>query len=135
MNTQFAFATRRVEFALAALAGLLTACSQAPQTPHATTVCDLSAHAQRTVQVDATVTVDSEGKTLISDARCPATQIELRLSTAASRAGAAEQLKSAAQQAVSSGSSSFPIRLRGVYTSAPPDTYFVADSVSVAPPR
>ncbi len=135
MNTQFAFATCRVEFTLAALVGLLTACSQAPPTPLATTVCDLPAHAQRTVQFDATVRVDSEGKTLISDAQCPATQIELRLSTAASRAGAAEQLESAAQQAVSSGNKSFPVRLTGVFTSTPPDTYFVADTVSAAPPR
>ena len=135
MNIRFAFATRRLEFALAALVGLLTACSQAPQTPLATTVCELPAHAQRTVQIDATVSVDSEGKTLISDSDCPATQLELRLSTAASRAGAAEQLKSAAQQAVSAGNSRFPVRLTGVYTSAPAGTYFVADSVSAAPPR
>jgi len=135
MNTQFAFATCRVEFALAALVGLLTACSQAPPTPLATTVCDLPAHAQRTVQIDAAVSVDSEGKALISDTNCLTTQIELRLSTAASRAGAAEQLKSAAQQAVSSGNKSFPIRLTGVYTSAPSGTYFVADTVSAAPPR
>jgi hypothetical protein len=114
---------------------LLSACSQAPQPPLATTVCDLPAHAQRTVQIDATVSVDPEGKTLISDTQCPATQVELRLSTAASRAGAAEQLKSAAQQAVSAGNARFPVRLTGVYTSAPPDTYFVADSVSAASPR
>jgi len=135
MNTQIALATRRVEFALAALVALLTACSPSPQTPLATTVCDLPAHAQLTVQIDATVSVDSEGKTLISDAQCPATQVELRFSTAASRAGAAEQLKSAARQAVSAGNSRFPIRLTGVYTNAPSGTYFVADNVSAAPPR
>ena len=87
------------------------------------------------MQIDASVSVDSEGKTLIGDARCPATQVELRLSTAAARAGAAGQLKSAAQQAVSAGNSRFPVRLTGVYTSAPSGTYFVADSVSTAPPR
>jgi len=135
MNTQIALATCRVEFALAALVGLLTACSQSPPTPHATTVCDLPAHAQRTVQIDATVSTDSEGKTLIGDARCPATQVELRLSTAASRAGAAEQHKSAAQEAVSAGNTRFPIRLTGVYTKAPSGDYFVADNVSAAPPR
>jgi hypothetical protein len=132
MNTRIASATCQVEFALA---GLLTACSPSPQAPLATTVCDLPAHAQRTVQIDATVSVDPEGQALISDVNCSATQIELRLSTAASRAGAAEQLKSAAQQAVSSGNSSFPIRLTGVYRSTPSDTYFVAESVSTASPR
>ena len=135
MSARFAFAACRVGFAPVALAGLLTACSPAPQPPVATTVCDLPAHAQRTVQVDATVTVDPEGKTLISDAKCSATQIELRLSTAAQRAGAAEQLKTAAQQAVSAGNSSFPIRLTGVYTGGPPEVVFVAESVAPPPSR
>jgi hypothetical protein len=120
---------------MVALAGLLTACSPPPQAPVATTVCDLPAHAQRTVQVDVTVSVDPEGRALMSDANCSATQIELRLSTAALRAGAAEQLKSAAQQAVSAGNSSFPIRLTGIYTSTSSDTFFVAESVSTASPR
>jgi hypothetical protein len=135
MNTRFALAGHRVEFALAALVGLLAACAPAPQPPLATTVCDLPANADRTVQIDATVSVDAEGKTLISDARCSATQIELRLSESGSRAGGAEQLKSAAQQAAGSGSSSFPIRLTGVYTRDPAGSYFIADSVSAAPPR
>jgi hypothetical protein len=135
MNTRVAFSSYRVEFVLTALVGLLSACSQSPQPPLVTTVCELPANAQRTVQVDAAVSVDAAGKTLISDANCPATRIELQLSTAASRAGAAEQLKSAAQQAVSSGNSSFPIRLTGVYTGTPPDRYFVADSVAAVPPR
>jgi hypothetical protein len=87
------------------------------------------------VQVDVTVSVDPEGRALMSDANCSATQIELRLSTAALRAGAAEQLKSAAQQAVSAGNSSFPIRLTGIYTSTSSDTFFVAESVSTASPR
>jgi hypothetical protein len=132
VSTQYTFATARLQFVLAALAGLLAACSQSPPTPLATTVCDLPAHAQRTVQVDATVSVDSEGTTLISDPTCPATQVELRLSAVGSRAGAGEQLKSAAKAAVGSGHASFPIRLTGVYTSAPTGTYFVADSVSPA---
>jgi hypothetical protein len=134
MNTRFAFATCRSGLPLAALLGLLTACSPAPQPPLATTVCDLPAHAQRTVQIDATVSVDAEGKTLISDANCSATQIELRLSTAASRAGSAELLKSAAQQAVGGGKSNFPVKLTGVYTAAP-DSVFVADSVSTTAPQ
>lgn len=124
-----------VGYIMVALAGLLAACSPPPQAPVATTVCDLPAHAQWTVQVDVTVSVDPEGRALMSDANCSATQIELRLSTAALRAGVAEQLKSAAQQAVSAGNSSFPIRLTGIYTSTSSDTFFAAESVSTASPR
>jgi hypothetical protein len=122
-----------VQFVLAALAGLLAACSPAPPVPLATTVCELPGHAQRTVQIAATVSVDAAGATLISDPQCPATQIELRLSAAGTRSGAAEQLKSAAKAAVGSGKSSFPVKLSGVYSSTAADTYFVADSVSPAP--
>jgi len=133
MNTRFVSADRRTALALAALAGWVTGCSPAPQPPLATTVCDLPGNAQRTVQIDATVSVDAEGKTLISDARCPATRIELRLSAAGSRTGGADRLKSAAQQAVGSGNASFSIRLTGVYTPVPPDAYFIADSVAPVP--
>jgi len=124
----------KTRFSLAALAGLLSACAPAPQPPLATTVCDLATHAQRTVQIDAAVGVDSAGKTMISDTGCPATQIELRLSAAGTRGGGAEQLKSAAQQAVGSGKSSFPVKLTGVYTQDPSGAYFAADSVTVVPP-
>jgi hypothetical protein len=118
----------------AALVGLLAACGPSPQPPLATTVCELPAHAQRSVQFDATVSVDSEGQAFISDARCTETRIMLRLSTAASRAGAAGQLQAAAQQAVSAGHTSFPVRVTGVYTSTPSEASFVAESVTAAVP-
>jgi hypothetical protein len=53
---------------------------------------------------------------------------------AGTRGGGAEQLKSAAQQAVGSGKSSFPVKLTGVYTPDPSGAYFAADSVTVVPP-
>ncbi len=114
----------------AALIGLLAACGPAPQPPLATTVCELPAHAQRSVQFDATVSVDSEGQAFISDGRCAEIRIMLRLSTAASRAGAAGQLQAAAQQAVNAGHTSFAVRLTGVYTSTPSEASFVAESVT-----
>lgn len=123
-------------FALALLlplAGLPGGCGQAPPAPLATTVCELPAHAQRTVQITASVSVDAEGRTLIGDPQCPATQIELRLSNAAQRAGAAGRLQAAARAAAGGGQSSFAIRLTGVYADGPPEAYFVTDSVAPAP--
>ncbi|MCC7461629.1 MAG: hypothetical protein IT480_04110 [Gammaproteobacteria bacterium] len=120
---------------LLAPAVLLAACAPVPQPPLATTVCELGAHPERTVQVDALISVDAEGQALIGAARCPEVKIMLQLSTAAARAGAAGRLKSAAQQAVQAGNTSFPVRLTGVYTSTPAATQFVAEDVTTAVPR
>lgn len=116
-------------------AALLAACSPAPRPPLATTVCKLGAHAQRSVQVDAIVSVDAEGQAYISDAPCPDVKIALQLSTAATRAGAAAQLQAAANTAVAAGSRTFGIRLTGVYANAPAGASFVAESVAAAAAR
>lgn len=118
---------------VAALIGMVAGCSSSPPPPLATRVCELPAHAQRTVQITASVSVDAEGRTLIGDPQCPATQIELRLSNAAQRAGAAGRLQAAARAAAGGGQSSFAIRLTGVYADGPPEAYFVTDSVAPAP--
>lgn len=116
------------------LAGALAAaCAPAPQPPLATTVCELPAHAQRTVQLVATVTTDAAGTTLIGDPQCPATQVELRLSASGTRSGADAQLKSAARAAVGAGKSSFAVRLAGVYSGTAEGAAFVADSVAPSP--
>ncbi|MGB8692890.1 MAG: hypothetical protein WCD08_05215 [Steroidobacteraceae bacterium] len=120
---------------LAVLLGLLAACSQPPQPPLATTVCKLSTKPGRTVQIDATVSVDAEGNAMIGDSHCHAIRVALQLSTAAARAGADELLQAAAKQAVSSGRSSFVVTLAGVYTDTPQGTQFVASSVSIAAPH
>jgi hypothetical protein len=120
---------------LAVLLGLLAACSQPQQPPLATTVCGLSAKPGRTVQIDATVSVDAEGNAMLGDAHCPAKRVALQLSTAAARAGADELLQSAAKQAVSSGQSSFAVTLVGVYTDTTQGTQFVASRVSIAAPH
>ena len=120
---------------LAVLLGLLAACGQSQQPPLATTVCELSAKAGRTVQINATVSVDAESNAMIGDAHCPAKHVALQLSTAASRAGADELLQSAAKRAVSSGQSSFAVTLVGVYTDTAQGTQFVASSVSIAAPH
>jgi hypothetical protein len=115
------------------LAMLLAACGAAPPPPLATTVCGLAAHAQRTVQLTASVSVDASGTALISDPACAGTRIELRLSAAGSRAGAAERLQSAAKAAVGAGKTSFSVGLTGVYNSTPEGAVFIADSVAPSP--
>ncbi len=125
----------KIRIPLAMLLGLLAACTQPQRPPLATTVCELSAKPGRTVQIDATVSVDAEGNAMIGDAHCPAKRLALQLSTAASRAGADELLQSAAKRAVSSGQSSFVVTLVGVYTDTTQGTQFVASSVSIAAPH
>ena len=120
---------------IAALLGLLAACSQSQRPPLKTTVCEMSAQPGRTVQIDATVSVDAEGNAMIGDAHCPANRVALQLSTAASRAGADELLRSAAKRAVGSGQSSFAVELAGIYTDSTQGAQFVASSVSIAAPQ
>jgi hypothetical protein len=117
---------------LACVIVLPAACGSQP--PLVATVCQLTTYAQRTVQVDAEISVDNSGHAVLGDARCAATMIELRLSAAASRAGAAEQLKLAAQAAVGSGKPSVRMKLIGVFTNEATGTYFVAESVTSLPP-
>jgi hypothetical protein len=119
---------------LIALLGLLTACSERKPAPLTTSVCELSMYAQRAVQIDAEISAGPGGVPLIGDPRCPTTKVELRLSGAATRAGAEEQLKAAAQRATGSGSQSFPARLSGVFTNATTGDYFIAESFSELPP-
>jgi hypothetical protein len=130
---RYLFSSCHIVFALSAMAGLLPACSESTKAPASATVCELSSHVQRLVQVDAEVSVDATGHTVIGDARCATLKFELQLSGAASRAGAAEQLRTASQQAASSGKSTIPVRLSGVFTQATTGAYFVADSISGLP--
>jgi hypothetical protein len=125
----------RIRISLAMLLGSLAACSQPQRPPLATTVCELSAKPGRTVQIDATVSVDARGNAMLGDAHCPAIRVALQLSTAAARAGADELLQAAAKQAVSSGQSSFAVTLAGVYTDTAQGAQFVASSVSITAPR
>jgi hypothetical protein len=134
MNNEYALSSRHALFALTALLGLLAACSERTQTPVATTVCELPTHAQRMVQVDAEISVDANGGTVIGDAHCATTKIELRLSQAASRAGVAEQLKAASQRAASSGNPNIPAKLTGVFSNESTSAYFIAESISGLPP-
>jgi hypothetical protein len=115
-----------------ALIVMLSACSGRAPPPIAATVCDLPMHVGRTVQVDAEISPDRDGRTVIGDARCARTKIELRLSAGATRAGAAEQLMAASRSAASSHNASIPVKLTGIYTSESGD-YFTADSVAVLP--
>jgi len=117
---------------LAALIASLAACSQSRQPPLATTVCEMSTKPGRTVQLNATVSVDAESNALIGDTRCPAIHVPLQLSTAAARAGADELLQSAAKQAVSGGKASFAVTLAGVYSETTEGARFVASSVSIS---
>ena len=133
VDHEHTFGSPRVVFALTALLGLLTACSERTQPPVATTVCELPTYVQRMVQVDAEISVDAGGRTVIGDAHCATTKIELRLSEAASRAGAAAQLKAAAQRAVSSGNPSIPVKLTGVFTNESTAAYFIAESIAGHP--
>jgi hypothetical protein len=135
MKKQFAIASRNLLVALTALLGLLSACSQSRQQPLATTVCELSAKPGRTVQIDATVSVDAQSNAMIGDAHCPAIRIALQLSTAAARAGADELLQSAAKQAVASGQSSFTVKLTGIYTDTAEGSQFGASSVVIVAPH
>lgn len=130
MNTGVVVAVRRFAYAVVVLAGLLAGCSSESLPPKMASVCDLPNNVERSVHVAATVSVDAEGKAHISDAACPSTRIALELSTAGSRSGAAEKLKSAAQEAASGAQSSFQVRLSGVYKTSTPQPTFVADEVS-----
>jgi len=121
----------KLRFLIAALAALQGACAGPQQPPLKTTVCEMSAQPGRTLQVDATVSVNAEGNAMIGDARCPGIHLELQLSTAASRAGADALLQSAAQRAVSGGQSSFAVQLTGVYTEMTEGNQFVASSVMI----
>ena len=118
----------------ALLIGLLAACSQPQQPPLKTSVCEMAARPGRTLQIDATVSVDAEGTAMIGDTHCPGIRLQLQLSTAASRAGADELLQAAAKRAVSSGQSSFAVQLTGVYTDATEGAQFVASNVVIAAP-
>ena len=132
MNCECVLSSARGVFLLIPF-GLLSACGERMQAPIATTVCELPAYAQRMVQLDAEISVDRDGRTVIGDARCATTKIELQLSAAATRAGAAEQLEAAAQSATSSGKPSFSAKLTGVFTHATTGTYFIAESISGLP--
>ncbi len=125
----------KLRILIAALPGLLAACAQPQQPPLRTSVCELSAKAGRTVQIDATVSVDAEGSAMIGDAKCSGIHLPLQLSTAASRAGADEMLQAAAKRTVSNGKSSFEVGLIGIYTDNTEGAQFVADSVSTAAPH
>lgn len=133
MNTSVVAAIRRSGYAAVALAGLLAGCSSESLPPMMASVCDLANNVERSVTVDAMVSVDAEGSAHISDAACPSTRIALELSAAGSRAGAAEQLKTAAQAATRDGKSSFRVTLSGVYKTSTPRPTFVADAVSSPP--
>jgi hypothetical protein len=125
--------SRHVVFALPALLGLLTACSGGAPKAVATSVCELGRYSQRTAKIDAEISVDVTGRTVIGDARCATTKIELRLSAAALRAGAAEQLKTASQGAVSGGKTSFAVKLTGIFADEPTGAYFIAENVTGLP--
>jgi len=125
----------KLRILIAALPGLLAACAQPQQPPLTTSVCELSTKPGRSVQIDATVSVDAEGSAMIGDAHCPAIHLPLQLSTAASRAGADELLQAAAKRAVSNGQSSFEVGLIGIYTDDTEGSQFAASSVSIAAPH
>ncbi len=124
----------KLRILLVTLPGLLAACAGPQQPPLGTSVCELSTKAGRTVQTDATVSVDAEGSAMIGDAHCPGIHLPLQLSTAASRAGADEQLQAAAKRAVSNRQSSFEVGLIGIYTDNSEGPQFVASSVLTAAP-
>jgi hypothetical protein len=109
---------------------LVSACSEQAQAPMVTSVCDLAAHMQRVVQFDALIEAETDGRTVISDAKCASTKVELRLSVAASRSGAAERLQAAAQRASGSGNRTIAATLTGVLHNTTTGYYFNADSVS-----
>jgi hypothetical protein len=108
---------------------VLTACGGSPQAPTATSVCDLSAHAQELVQVEADISVDSSGRAVLGDAHCATTKVELRLSETATRNGVAERLTAASQNAAHSGHATLPATVTGVFWNAS-GSYFVAESIS-----
>jgi hypothetical protein len=108
---------------------LVSACSEQAQAPMVTSVCDLAAHVQRVVQLDALIEVEPDGRTVISDAKCASTKVELRLSAAATRSGAAERLQAAAQRASGSGKRTIAATLTGVLANTTTGYYFNADSV------
>ena len=120
---------------IAVLSGWLAACSQPQTPPLSASLCEMSATPGRTLQVDATVSVNAEGTAMISDAHCPGIHLDLQLSTAASRAGADEVLQAAAKRAVSNGQSSFEVSLTGVYTDTTEGAQFVASQVLIAAPH
>jgi hypothetical protein len=93
----------------------------------------MTKYAQRMVQIDAEIRVDPDGRTVIGDARCAGTKIELRLTEAAARAGAAEQLMAAARSAASNGKPSVPAKLTGVYANTATSAYFIAENISGLP--
>jgi hypothetical protein len=124
----------KLRILIVVLPGWLAACAQPQQPPLKTSVCAMSAKPGRTVQLDATVSVDAEGSALIGDAHCPGIHLPLQLSTAASRAGADELLQAAAKRAVGNGQSSFEVGLIGIYTDNTEGPQFVASSVLAAAP-
>lgn len=130
MKHDHTFCSSQQVFSLTAMLGLLSACSQSTPIPVETTVCDLSSHVQRLVEVEAEISVDARGRTVIGDRRCDTELIELQLSGAAARAGVEGQLKAASLNAASSGKSTIPVKLTGVYTQASTGDYFIAESVS-----
>ena len=109
---------------------LVSACSEQAQAPMVTSVCDLTAHLQRVVQLDALIEVEPDGRTVISDAQCASTKVELRLSAAGSRSGAAERLQAAAQRSSGSGNRTIAATLTGVLTNTTTGYTFNADSIS-----
>lgn len=107
---------------------LFAACSSGPQ-PLNTTVCDLPLYPQRSLQLDAQVGTERDGRAVIVDARCPAIRIGLRLTGAAARAGLEDRLKKASEGLVDPASVRLPVRLTGVYTGPPEGSYFTAETV------
>ena len=67
---------------------------------------------------------------MISDAQCVSTKVELRLSVAASRSGAAERLQAAAQRASGSGNRTIAATLTGALTRTTTGYTFNAGSLS-----
>jgi hypothetical protein len=109
---------------------LVSACSEQAQAPMVTSVCDLTAHMQRVVQLDALIEVESDGRTVISDAQCASTKVELGLSAAANRSAVATRLQAAALRASGSGNRTIAATLTGVLTHTTTGYTFNADSVS-----
>jgi hypothetical protein len=107
----------------------LSGCGSSPQAPTVTTLCDLPAHVQQLVQLDADISVDSSGRAVLGDAHCATTKVELRLSETATRNGVAERLTAASQNAARNGQAAIPAKVIGVYWNAS-GSYFVAESVS-----
>jgi hypothetical protein len=114
---------------------LLAACADQAPAPLATTVCELVQHPQRTVQLQATLSVNPAGSIVMSDAACATTRVELRLSSQAERAGYSARLQQSLQPAGSFGEiRELPgVTLTGVLQTGDGETFFSAETLSGVP--